>query len=137
MWSLLKMSEKQMEVLKLGLKLKEARLEAGLDQRTAAEALGIHQGKISLIEKGARKVDAATELPIFAEVYKKPISWFFEDNTNIPQDESEVDSFLKRYLPDVEFTEFEKKRLSQFLGSVLDTYVKSDPELKKKVNDKE
>ena len=120
----------------LGEKLKQAREEAGLEQKTVASALNLDQGKISLIEKNARKVDAEKELPKLARLYKKPIGWFFEEDEEVPQGKSEIDDFLKTYLPDVNFSDFEKKRLSAFLGNVAESYVKTDPELKKKVNDK-
>lgn len=124
-----------MSDIKLGEKLRQAREHAGIDQKTAAAALNLDQGKISLIEKGARKIDAEKELPKFAALYKKPISWFYEESEEIPAGKSEIDDFLKRYLPDVKFTDFEKKRLSEFLGNVAESYVKNDPELKKKVNE--
>ncbi len=118
----------------LGEKLKQARIEAGLDQKDVAPVLDLDQGKISLIEKGARKVDAEKELPKFAKLYKKPISWFYEDINEIPQEQSEVDAFLCRYLPDVNFSEFEKKRLSEFLGNVAKSYVETKSDLHKKAN---
>jgi transcriptional regulator with XRE-family HTH domain len=123
----------------LGEKLKKAREDAGLEQKTVAAELNLDQGKISLIERGARKVDAEKELPKFAKLYKKPINWFFEEDKEVPEGKSEIDDFLKTYLPDVNFSDFEKKRLSQFLGNVAESYVKTvktDPELKKKVNEK-
>lgn len=134
MWSIKMEDLKNFENIKLGARLKRARKEAGVEQKDAASALGLDQGKISLIESGMRKLDAANELPKLAKLYKKPIGWFFEEDEEIPQGKSEIDEFLKRYMPDVKFSDFEKRRLSEFLGNVFESYVKTDPELKKKVN---
>ncbi len=55
--------------------LKQARFEAGLDQREAARRLGTTQSFISRCETGDRRVDVI-ELQAFARVYRKPISYF-------------------------------------------------------------
>lgn len=58
-------------------KLKEARLEAGLDQVEAAKLLGKTQSHISKVEAGQRKIDVVT-LKEFARIYKKPLDFFIK-----------------------------------------------------------
>ena len=62
----------------LSKKLKKARIEAGLKQEEIAELMNLPISGISIIEKGARKVEV-TELMKFAQYYNKPIEWFFYD----------------------------------------------------------
>lgn len=112
-----------MHDIRLGEKLKNAREEAGLDQKNAAALLNLDQGKISLIERGARKVDAEKELPKFAKAYKKPISWFFEDFDEIPQEESPIDEFLNKYFPSYTFNDFQKKKIEKIMHKALDIYI--------------
>lgn len=125
-----------MPTLDLGEKLKQAREEAGLDQKTAAAILNLDQGKISLIEKGARKVDAEKELPLFAKAYKKPIGWFYEDAEEVPQDESPINEFLKKYFPEYDFNDIQKKKLEKIMQKTLDIYIedvaKTDKQKEKK-----
>ena len=56
-------------------KLKQARLDAGLNQISVAQALGKHQSYVSKCETGERRVDFV-ELLEFAAIYKKPIEYF-------------------------------------------------------------
>ena len=58
--------------------LKKARLEAKLDQRTAAELIGKTQSYISKIESGQRKIDIV-QLKQFASIYKKPVKYFIKE----------------------------------------------------------
>lgn len=58
-------------------KLRDARLEAGMTQADAAKALRKPQSFVSKCESGERRVDVV-ELERFAEVYRKPVSFFFE-----------------------------------------------------------
>lgn len=55
--------------------LKEAR--GGLTQTFAAKTLGLSQAVLSKIESGLRE-PTAMELKRFAELYKKPVAYFFE-----------------------------------------------------------
>jgi len=57
-------------------KLKAARKEAGLTQVEAAALLKKHQNFISRAETGERRIDPV-ELKHFADVYGKPITFFF------------------------------------------------------------
>jgi transcriptional regulator with XRE-family HTH domain len=57
--------------MKIVALLKEARLEAGLDQVAVAESLGKTQSYISKIESGQRRFDVL-QLKAFAKLYEKP-----------------------------------------------------------------
>jgi transcriptional regulator with XRE-family HTH domain len=56
-------------------KLKQVRIEAGLDQIGVAKLLGKSQSYISKIESGQRRVDVH-QLKDFAKIYKKSIDYF-------------------------------------------------------------
>ena len=58
-------------------RLKEARLEAGLDQADVAKLLRKTQPHISKIEAGQRRLDI-TQLKEFAKIYKKELSFFIK-----------------------------------------------------------
>lgn len=62
---------------RLLIKLRDARLEAGMTQADAAKALRKPQSFLSKCESGERRVDVV-ELERFADVYGKPVSFFFE-----------------------------------------------------------
>ena len=57
------------------VRLKLARVEAGLSQVEAAERLGKHQTYVSKCERGERRVDIA-ELLEFAGLYGKTLDYF-------------------------------------------------------------
>lgn len=59
------------------VRLKEARLEAGLGQVEVAEKLGRTQSYVSKIESGQRRFDVL-QLKEFAKLYKKPLDFFVE-----------------------------------------------------------
>lgn len=122
-----------MDEYQFGAKIKARREELGLAQNDVGMALKIDQGKVSLIEKGQRRVDVVKELPILAKLLKVPIGWFFEE-TEAPKDESPVEALIKQYFPNVEFTEFQVKRISQFIEPVLESYIKTDPQMSKKIS---
>ena len=56
-------------------KLKQARIDAGLDQKEAAKLLGKTQSYVSKIESGQRRVDVV-QLKSFAKIYKKNPEFF-------------------------------------------------------------
>lgn len=56
-------------------KLKQARIDAGLDQKEAAKLLGKTQSYVSKVESGQRRIDVV-QLKEFAKVYKKIMSFF-------------------------------------------------------------
>ena len=62
---------------RLLIKLRDARLGAGMTQADAAKALRKPQSFVSKCESGERRVDVV-ELEHFADVYGKPVSFFFE-----------------------------------------------------------
>lgn len=61
--------------LMIGKRLKEAR--GKLTQTSVAKTLGLSQAVLSKIESGSRE-PTATELKRFADLYKKPVTYFFE-----------------------------------------------------------
>ena len=62
---------------RLLVKLRDARIEAGLTQADAAKKLRKPQSFVSKCESGERRVDVV-ELERFAEVYGKSILFFYE-----------------------------------------------------------
>lgn len=70
-----------MDKIKLSIKLKNARIEAGLKQEDIAKLMNLPISAISVIENGKRGVDVL-ELLKFAEFYKKPVDWFFNSGLN-------------------------------------------------------
>jgi len=59
-------------------RLKTARLAVELSQQAVADKLVKPQSYIAKIESGERRLDVA-ELKRLAEIYKKPISYFYEN----------------------------------------------------------
>lgn len=119
-----------------GLRIKARREELGLSQQDLAIALGLDQGKISLIERGARKVDSIKELPKLVKALKCSLASLIQEN-EIQQYDSAIGKLLNEYFPDIEFSDFEVKRINQFLEPVINHYVKQDPEISKKVVNEE
>lgn len=66
------------ERARLAHKLKEAREAAGLSQDDVARELDLPRPAISQMENGHRRVEAL-ELSRLAKVYKKPLSYFADD----------------------------------------------------------
>ncbi|MEK7643846.1 MAG: helix-turn-helix transcriptional regulator [Patescibacteria group bacterium] len=56
-------------------KLKQARIETGIDQKKAASLLGMTQSYISKVESGQRRVDVV-QMKNFAKIYKKSLNYF-------------------------------------------------------------
>lgn len=117
----------------LGLKIKTRREKLGLSQKDLANELRLDQGKVSLIERGGRKI-SAQELAELAKVLKRPIRWFYEADENIPEEQDPVRAWMQQLFPDVEFTEFELRRIGQFLEPVVESYVTNDPQMSTKVS---
>lgn len=129
-----------MDKKKLAPKIKAQREKLGMSQADLVELIkaldtesNLDQGMISRIESGTRKIDSDTELPLLAKALNKPISWFFEES-DVPKDRDPVNALMERYFPGVEFSDFEMKRIAQFLEPVVNSYVKSDPKLSKKIS---
>ena len=62
-------------------RLRAARQEAGFTQVQVSKALGQTQSFVSKCESGERRVDAV-ELEAFANLYKKPLSYFLPEKGN-------------------------------------------------------
>lgn len=73
----------------LAERLKRARLEAGISQAAAAEVLSLPRPTISQIEAGKRGVDSL-ELVKLAKLYKKPLSFFLEEQVEKREKKSVV-----------------------------------------------
>ena len=59
-------------------RLKRARLDIELSQQAVADKLGKPQSYVAKIEAGERRLDVA-ELKKLTEIYRKPISYFYEN----------------------------------------------------------
>jgi transcriptional regulator with XRE-family HTH domain len=123
-----------MEWHEFGQRARKRREDLNISQQEIANALGIDQAKVSLIEKGARKVDLIKEMPVLAKVLRCSITFLVQDETGpVTDDNDPIKRLMQQYFPGVQFEEFEMRRIAQFLEPVLQSYVKSSPELKKKV----
>lgn len=58
-------------------RLRKARLEAGLSQKTVGDEIGKSQSYISKIESGQRRIDIV-QLKMFADMYSKKIDFFIK-----------------------------------------------------------
>jgi len=110
-----------MEWPDFGKRVRQRREELGISQQDIAIALKIDQAKVSLIERGARKVDLVKELPSLAKVLRCPITYFYPGLET--EDDDPIAALISMYLPDVHFEDFEKRKLAKFLESFLQTYV--------------
>jgi DNA-binding XRE family transcriptional regulator len=62
----------------LAIRLKESRRNSGLSQDEAGAAVGLPRLAVTLIESGARKVEAV-ELAKFSNLYGKDVEWLLFD----------------------------------------------------------
>jgi transcriptional regulator with XRE-family HTH domain len=122
-----------MDEREFGAKIKARREALGLSQQDLAVALDLDQGKISLIEKGMRRVDSIRELPILSIALQCPISFFYESKV-LPQDKIPGGDLVKQLFPGIEFSVAEIKRIAAFLEPVVKSYVRNDPSLNKKLS---
>ena len=67
--------------MSIALRLKQARVEAGLSQRRAAMEVKVEQSSIWRYEAG-RRIPSATILRRLALAYGKSLDWFLEDGTD-------------------------------------------------------
>ena len=58
-------------------KLREARIEAGMNQVDVAKAMKRPQSYISKVERGDQRIDII-ELKVLSKIYKKGISFFLD-----------------------------------------------------------
>jgi transcriptional regulator with XRE-family HTH domain len=121
-----------MDEYQFGAKIKARREELGLSQKDLAYALNTDQGKVSLLEKGVRRLDVVKELPLLAKLLKVPVGWFF-DQTG---DKIPLEALVMQYFPDVHFTEMEMKRIGKFIEPIVQSYIENDPQLQKKIKKK-
>jgi transcriptional regulator with XRE-family HTH domain len=70
----------------MGARLREAREFLGLSQEVVADALGVPRASVSAMESGRRKV-SSLELRDLARLYKRPLEFFYSDNT--PEDDED------------------------------------------------
>jgi transcriptional regulator with XRE-family HTH domain len=66
---------RQFDQRRLGQRVADARIEAGLTQADLATAVGLDRTAVAKVEAGARKV-SAVELARLAEVLGRPLEWF-------------------------------------------------------------
>lgn len=117
-----------------GKRVRTRREQLNISQQDIAVALGIDQAKVSLIERGARKVDLIKEMPALAKALRCSMTALVQDeSTALPDTDDPVRKLMQQYFPGVQFEEFEMRRIAQFLEPVIQSYVNSSPELKKKV----
>jgi transcriptional regulator with XRE-family HTH domain len=110
-------------------KIKDRREALGLSQNDLALALGIDQGKVSLLEKGARRIDVVKELPILARTLNVSVGWFYDqEGDSVP-----AHALVKQFFPDVEFNEVDLKRVAKFIEPIVESYVKADPSMSEQI----
>lgn len=80
--------------LELGKKLREAREYLDLSQEEVANEVGIARAAISLIESGQRRV-TALELKKFASIYKRPTSYFTEEEPSEGLESKEIEHLAR------------------------------------------
>lgn len=73
-------ADKEIDRQDLAKRLREAREYLELSQDEVAGALNVPRSAISLIETGARRVEAL-ELQRLAEIYQRPIGYFTGENS--------------------------------------------------------
>jgi transcriptional regulator with XRE-family HTH domain len=95
----------------MGGRLRQAREFLGLSQESVAEALGIPRASVSAIESGRRKV-SSLELRDLARLYKRPIEYFYSDDSQESSDEDETVQALFRATRNL--TSDDKERVIQF-----------------------
>lgn len=64
----------------VGARLRLARMEAGLSQTNIADKLGLTFQQVQKYEKGTNRIAPSRLTPI-AKITGKPISWFYNENT--------------------------------------------------------
>lgn len=85
-----------MDLITFGQRIRQRREELGLSQNEVAMALRLPQGKVSMIEKGTRRIDVINELPALAEVLNVSMNWFYgKEDSKIMPAESELNKALE------------------------------------------
>ena len=84
----------------IGKKIKELRIEKGMNQRTFAKALGVSVGYVSQVESGDKCFNLK-RLEEVSNVLGKPVAYFIE-GANVDDRkamEEEIDFLLRRISP--------------------------------------
>src|SRR4051812_19162176 len=89
-------------------RLKEARLNCGLTQDEAANAVGIPRTAVVNIEAGKRSL-STLELSKFAQAYHRSVNYFFEEEFQTVQ---AADLILARQLPGYEDNKLVKEAVA-------------------------
>lgn len=106
----------------LGARIRARREALGISQQKLADALGLHQNKISLIEQGKRRIDPVKHLPLLTKQLQVPLNWFYED-FDIEMSASPLQGLLKQYFPKRRFTKDEELRIELFIDAALPALV--------------
>ncbi|CAN5908301.1 XRE family transcriptional regulator [soil metagenome] len=91
-------------------RLKEARLNCGLTQEEAADAVGIPRTAVVNIEAGKRAV-STLELSKFAKAYHRPVTYFFEGEAAAAVETADL--ILPRQLPGYEDNKLVKQAVAR------------------------
>lgn len=122
-----------MDLITFGKRIRKRREELGLSQNDLAMALKLPQGKVSMIEKGLRRIDAFTELPILAEKLGVSIRWLY--GIEETRQETTLESVLRERFPSIgELSDEEFSHIKDLLGDLLKVYIERDPRLSKKIS---
>jgi transcriptional regulator with XRE-family HTH domain len=114
---------------KLGIKLKQARLEKGLSQEEVANKLGLTWEMVSRYENG--RSSAVKHLDKLTKIYKKPITFFIGDEDK--RETFKIADIVKQLKEEgIGYTATKKnviKLLSKFSGKGLDDDINSTDNL--------
>jgi len=83
------------DLVSLGARLRNARLNRGITQEAAAEAIGVPRTAVVHIEAGNRSI-STLELALLADLYGRPIADFFSESPFTNAHEEDVLSALHR-----------------------------------------
>ena len=70
---------------RLGERIRKARRDENMTQGELSERLGVSQGVVSNVETGVSTIDVP-DLPLWAEILKKPIMYFFVEEDIDPHE---------------------------------------------------
>lgn len=105
-----------------GGRVRQRREQIGISQQELAEALGLDQAKVSLIEHGTRRVDMVKELPVLARALRCSVGDLLK--TEEPGDDP-VKLLVNQYFPGIHFDEFQLRKIRLFLEPVLQSFVEN------------
>lgn len=100
---------------KLGQKLRESREYLGLSQAQVAAAMELQRPSISSIEAGKRRV-TVLELKRFADLYRRPYSYFVGDDEEAEAEPDEALGAIFRASKDLSVVDRDQvRRFAEFL----------------------